>query len=140
MTQREKLFEAFIAPVFRVLRGDIPEDHWGRFYEIGQAFLIIGLLTVFIILITRRFLRWQKIGQPVESAPARVLSTQTTLSHDMKGDRPLSSRVHYYATFAREDGGQAEYEINESLYKALRKGDTGRLTVKGTRLIRFEKE
>jgi hypothetical protein len=139
MTQGERLHEAFIAPIFRVLRGDIPEDHWGRFYEIGQTFLVFGLTVLLLYWLTRRFLRWARIGQPAQSMPARVVSTQTTLSHDMKGDRPLSTTVNHYATFALDDGSMKEYAISETLFGQLKKGDSGQLTVKGLRFVRFVK-
>ena len=140
MSQREKLYEAFVAPVFRVLRGNIPDDHLGRFYEIGQTFLTLGILTLLTIWLTRRFLFWAKIGQPVQVIPARVLSTQTTLSHEMKDDRPLSTTVNHYATFELEGGVHKEYHINEKLYRVMKKGDAGLLTVKGLRFIRFVKD
>ena len=116
-------------------------ENAGRLAEIGFPILVGIVGVILIVVIVRRTVFKLKPGQPQQSVPARVVSKQTTLEQDRKADgQVLKSTVHYYVTFALEDGSQSEYEMSQRLYESYNKGDSGQLTVKGLRFMNFAKE
>jgi len=104
--------------------------------------MILLAVAAGLFLVWKRFRLWLNPGEPMVTAPARVVSVQSTLSSDVLGEtiQERKTRSHFYATFARDDGTQKEYKVSRLMYETLKRGDKGLLTVKGLRFVRFVKE
>ena len=85
---------------------------------------------------------------PRLSTEAVVLSKRTDEAHqhqpiagDVTGAHGFQtvSFTTYFILFQTADGGQTEFQVDDSLFDQINEGDHGRLEYQGTRLLAFVK-
>ncbi len=100
---------------------------------IFPLFFIIFFILFFTIII-RNILEWGKNNaSPRLTVNAKVV---TKRHHRNRSSNNMSS-TRYYVTFEVDSGDRTELKISGSEYGMLAEGDTGMLTLQGTRYISF---
>ena len=108
-------------------------------------FLIFGLvIAVFVVVLVRGLLQWDRNNHsPRLTVDATVVAKRTHVSghhrHGSDGSYHHSTSNSYYVTFQFESGDRQELRVQGTEYGMLVEGDTGKLTLQGTRYISFER-
>ena len=108
-------------------------------------FLIFGLvIAVFVVVLVRGLLQWDRNNHsPRLTVDATVVAKRTHVSghhrHGSNGSYHHSTSNSYYVTFQFESGDRQELCVQGTEYGMLVEGDTGKLTLQGTRYISFER-
>lgn len=102
--------------------------------------LMIGIpcmTVIFTVLIVLAILARKKQEKLNDAAPERTLSAALIKKHKYATRHSVSAPVHYYLTFQTTDGETMEFEVPSGTYRAFDEGESGDLTLQGTRFIRF---
>ena len=108
-------------------------------------FLIFGLvIAVFVVVLVKGLLQWDRNNHsPRLTVDATVVAKRTHVSghhrHGSNGSYHHSTSNSYYVTFQFESGDRQELRVQGTEYGMLVEGDTGKLTLQGTRYISFER-
>ncbi|MGG4395248.1 DUF2500 domain-containing protein [Paenibacillus thiaminolyticus] len=113
---------------------------------IGPFFRLLLFLAVCIIAyaVLRGTVQWlHHCRQPIRSAASAVAGKRMDLRHErMHHDGYVhqhSLAVHFVA-FRLEGGECVEYRVSRDEFHRLQEGEAGRLLVRGTRYVRFERQ
>lgn len=98
--------------------------------------LVIGLMVFGLVMGIRQWSHNNK--QPQIPAPARVVSKRVATHHQDDGNGNVSVSHSYYVTFAYTNGEQVEVRLSHRRYREIDEGDSGTLTMQGTRFIDFK--
>lgn len=119
----------------------IPADSFA-----GPFFRLLFFLAVCILAcaVLRGAVQWlHHCRQPVRSAASAVAGKRMELRHErMHHDGYVhdhSMAVHY-VTFRLEGGECVECRVSRDEFNRLEEGEAGRLIVRGTRYVRFERQ
>lgn len=127
--------------------------------QFGYSVWIFGILFVVALLIVLGGIAAIVIGlivkkrkndrAPRRTRKARVLDKredwtyhQQAVAGDITGAHGYEtlSYQHFYVRFAIADGEPEEWETDQKTYDLVREGDTGMLTVQGTRFLSWQAE
>jgi len=102
---------------------------------------ILGLfLIVFIFMLIKNIGEWtHNNAQPQIPAQARAVSKRV-LTHHHNHDGNTHIDHTYHVTFEYASGDRIEARVKHRDYKSIAEGDSGILTMQGTRFIGFERE
>ena len=102
-----------------------------------MLFSILGLGAVFTAIIIA-VLRAQKKQEALNNAsPVVTLSARLIKKQHYSTRHSVSAPVHYYLTFQTLDGDVSELRVSAQAYNACNEGESGELTVQGTRFHGF---
>ena len=103
----------------------MPENLGGY---IGLAVTVIWFIGILVWFFRRQY------GRP-KTVSATVVSKQVTESFSKYSGNGTAK--HYYVTFS-VNGKHRSFKVSEFSYNGYRKGETGKLTYKGDRIIDFQ--
>ena len=114
------------------------------FNVVGIMFTIVFVLVIglFIVNAVRGIREWSSNNNsPRLTVPATVVAKRTNVTRHHSG---TSGHHHtstsYYVTFQVESGDRMELHVAGTEYGMLIEGDSGKLTVQGTRYLGFERQ
>ncbi|MEO3945513.1 DUF2500 domain-containing protein [Gorillibacterium sp. CAU 1737] len=126
---------------------DGPGGFGGMMFTLIPVIVIAGFVIVFgLILFSagKGISTWSRNNRmPVITTRARLLTKRTDYSHrsDPDGAGPMGGHgsTSYYLTFEMENGERIEFQVNGQEFGLLVEGDTGDLTLQGTRYHSFRR-
>lgn len=109
--------------------------------------MFIVMFVIFIVNLVKGAKQWSyNNSQPVLTVDARVVAKRTNVSHSTHHTGDNDNMIHhhststtYYVTFEVEGGDRIEFNVKDSEYGLLAEGDTGKLTLQGTRYLGFKR-
>ena len=103
-------------------------------YNVLGIMLLIGLILYFIV-------KQASDRREYNRAPeVTVNATVVTKRQEYYHHADSASHTDYYVCFQMEGGDRVELSLEGQEYGLLAEGDRGKLTFKGTRYLRFERE
>ncbi len=102
-----------------------------------MLFSMLGLGAVMTVVIILALRAQQKQEALNDASPVVTLSAQLIKKRYHTNRKSVSAPVHYYLTFQTLDGDVSELRVSAQAYHACNEGESGELTVQGTRFHGF---
>lgn len=125
-------------------------DLFGIVFPIVFFMVFVMVLGTFIMTMARGLSTWNKNNHsPRLTVEAAVTAKRIHVTHhrhanggDITGAHGFtnSSSTKYFVTFQVESGDRMELSVSGPEYGMLAEGDTGRLSLQGTRYLGFERD
>ena len=114
-------------------------------FSIMFSIVFIIVIGMFVVTAIKGIGQWNKNNNsPRLTVPATVVAKRTNVSHHnhagTNGHHHHSTSTTYYVTFQVESGDRMELHLSGHEFGMLVEGDKGKLSLKGTRYLGFERQ